>query len=125
MSEKDERLKDVIKTLAAEFVQRESNGISLITVTDVAIADRGGRATIYFTVLPENKTKGVLDFLKRKRAEFRDHVTNKSRIGRIPFFDFALDVGEKNRQRIDVISGSLAEASESTAADEDTEENKA
>ncbi|MBI5126465.1 MAG: ribosome-binding factor A [Candidatus Taylorbacteria bacterium] len=108
MSEKDERLKDVLKTLAAEFVQRESNGISLITITDVAIADRGGRATIYFTVLPEDKVKGVLDFLKRKRAEFRDYVTEKSRIGRIPFFDFALDIGEKNRQRIDEISGTIA-----------------
>ncbi len=108
MSEKDERLKDVVKSLAAEFVQRESNGISLITITDVAIADRGGRATIYFTVLPEDKQKGVMDFLKRKRAEFREHVMEKSRIGRIPFFDFALDIGEKNRQRIDTISNNLA-----------------
>lgn len=109
MSERDDRLRDLVKGLAASFVQRETNGISLITITDVALADRGGRATIYFTVLPEEKVKGVLDFLKRKRAEFREYFMSNARIGRIPFFDFALDVGEKNRQKIDDISRNIIE----------------
>jgi ribosome-binding factor A len=112
MSEKDDRLKEVVRSLAAEYLQRESNGLSLITVTDVSITDRGGRATVYFTVLPEGKQKAALDFVKRKRAEFREHVMEKSRIGRIPFFDFAIDVGEKNRQRIDSISQNIQNTEE-------------
>jgi ribosome-binding factor A len=100
---RDSKIRDIIKTLAAEYLSRESNRTSLLTITDVTVSDNGGEATIFFTVLPENMQKGALDFLKRKRSEFRDYVKEKSRIGRIPFFDFEIDKGEKNRQRIDEI----------------------
>lgn len=118
---KDGRLKDIIQEFAAKFIQRESNYTSLITVTDVVLADRGRRATIFFTVLPtgtatgadmamtaaelrESKEKAALDFMKRKRTEFRDYIQENSRLARIPFFDFEIDIGEKNRQKIDEIS---------------------
>jgi len=45
----------------------------------------------------------VLDFAKRKRAEFRDFAKKNIRAGRIPFFDFEIDAGEKHRQKIDAI----------------------
>ena len=48
--------------------------------------------------------KAALDFLKRQRSAFREFAMEKSRMGRIPFFDFELDSGEKNRQKIDEIS---------------------
>ncbi len=101
---KDGRLRDLIRDLAGKFIQLETNGLSLITITSIELGDRGTRATIYFTVLPLDKEKAALDFLKRKRAEFRTYVMNKARARRIPFFDFAIDTGEKNRQRIDEIS---------------------
>jgi ribosome-binding factor A len=101
---KDGRLKDLIHTMASEFIQRESNGTSLITVTDVAVADNGARALIFFTVLPIDKQKAAYDFLKRARTDFRNHVMSKTRMRRIPFFDFEIDTGEKNRQKIDEIS---------------------
>ena len=34
---------------------------------------------------------------------------DKSKLARIPFFDFQIDGGEKNRQKIDVISNSVGE----------------
>ncbi len=101
---KDGRLKDIIQDLAAKFIQLETNGLSLITITNIQLADRGSRATIYFTVLPKDKEKAAQDFLKRKRAEFRQFVMSKSKARRIPFFDFEIDFGEHNRQRIDEIS---------------------
>lgn len=104
---KDGRLKDIIKDFAAKFIQRESNYTSLITVTDVMLYDHGKRATILFTVLPADKEKGALEFMKRMRTEFREYIKEKSRLGRIPFFDFEIDVGEKNRQKIDEISGNV------------------
>jgi len=107
--DRDQKLKDIIKEVAATFLQRESNGISLITVTDVSISDRGNRATIFFTVLPENKEKGVIDFVKRKRADFREFFATKTRMRALPFFDFELDKGEKNRQKIDEIARSVIE----------------
>ncbi len=109
MSQKDDRLRDEIHRLAAEFIERESNHLSLITVTGVTVADKGTHATIFFTVLPIQKEKAALDFMKRMRGEFRDHVMKKSRIGRVPFFDFEIDGGEKNRQRIDELSNEADE----------------
>ncbi len=101
---REEKLKDLIKKVAASFMQLESNYTSLLTITDVALSDRGRRATIYFTVLPEEKEKAALDFAKRKRAEFREYFTEHARMRMCPFFDFEIDMGEKNRQKIDEIS---------------------
>lgn len=101
---RDEKMKDFIRATAADFIQRESNGTSLITVTNVSISDRGSEATIFFTVLPADKEKAAYDFLKRMRSEFREYLMHKSRMRRIPFFDFEVDGGEKNRQKIDEIS---------------------
>lgn len=114
MSQRDNRLRDEIKRLAALFLERESNHLSLITVTDVQLSDKGTHAKIFFTVLPIEKEKAALDFVKRMRGEFRDHVMKKSRIGRVPFFDFEIDGGEKNRQRIDELSHE-AEENQKTA----------
>ncbi len=104
MHERDEKLKELIRKVAGEFMQKESNHMSLITITDVSVSDKGQRATIFFTVLPEGKEKGALDFAKRKRAEFREAFAKQARIRAIPFFDFEIDKGEKNRQVIDEIS---------------------
>ena len=97
-------MRHAISELASKFIQIESSGASLITVTDVRVTNNGKNALILFTVLPEDKMKTVEKFLERKRADFQEYVRKHSRIGRIPFFDFAIDLGEKNRQNIDRIS---------------------
>ncbi len=101
---RDEKLKDLIKKVAADFMQRQSNYTSLITITDVSLSDRGRMAKIFFTVLPVEKEKGALDFAKRKRAEFREFFSENARMRALPYFDFEIDGGEKNRQHIDEIS---------------------
>lgn len=108
-SDRDQKLKDVIREAAAEFLQREGNYTSILTVTDVSLSDRGNEATIFFTVLPDNKEKGALDFVKRKRADFRLYFKNKARMRALPYFDFEIDKGEKNRQRIDEIASSIVQ----------------
>ena len=89
--------------MAGEFIQSESNYQSLITVTDVVVTDDFQKATIFVTVLPEQKQNAAIDFLKRQRKEFKSFIKKKSRMSRIPQFDFAVDFGEKHRQRIDEI----------------------
>ncbi|HEY4478625.1 MAG TPA: ribosome-binding factor A [Candidatus Paceibacterota bacterium] len=107
MSQRDEILKELIKKIAGEFVQKESNYTSLITITDVSLAERGKRSSIFFTVLPEEKEEAVLDFLKRKRSDFREYFKTKARMRALPYFDFNIDKGEKNRQHIDEISRNM------------------
>ena len=76
----------------------------MVTVTDVEMGDQGRRATVYFTVLPVDKEHAVVEFLVRKRGDFQNYVRERSRIGRVPLFDFGVDRGEKHRQRIDELT---------------------
>ena len=103
MKNREYKLKDIIKEVSAKFLNIESNRASMMTVTDVRISKDGKYATIFFTVYPSDKEKAALDFAKRKRAEFRDFAKKNIKAGRIPFFDFEIDAGEKHRQKIDSI----------------------
>jgi ribosome-binding factor A len=98
---KNKRAEDELKKLAMNFIERESNGTSLVTVTGAILENRGKNLHILFSVLPEDKEQVVLEFLKRKTGDFKDYLKKNSRIGIIPFVDFKIDLGEKNRQIVD------------------------
>lgn len=98
---RDRRTEDLIKEMAGKFLSIESNRTSLVTVTNINLYNRGKNVTIFFTVLPEDKEKAVEDFTKRKRGEFREYMKSNSRLPIIPFVDFEIDLGEKNRQNVD------------------------
>ncbi|MBU6426842.1 hypothetical protein KGQ27_01240 [Patescibacteria group bacterium] len=104
MNYKESKLKELIKTLAAEYFSRESNRTSLITITDVVLKSRGKIAVIMFTVLPQDQEAAALDFMHRQLTDFRNFVMDNARMMRVPYFEVAVDKGEKNRQRLDSIS---------------------
>lgn len=101
MSLRNEKVANLIKELAAQFLSRESNRTSLVTVTDCTTSPDLKKATIFFTVLPTEKEHDALEFSKRKRSELREFLKKNMKSKMIPFIDFAIDNGEKNRQRID------------------------
>jgi ribosome-binding factor A len=101
--QKQGRLGIEIRRLANEFLIRESNRLSIITVTGVDVDREAERAIISVSVLPADKEVAAMDFLKRSRSDFREFVKEKARLSRIPFFDFEIDRGEKNRQKIEDI----------------------
>lgn len=105
MSNRDERLIEILRDLAARFLMLNGSGASLLTVTRVELTSDGKRATIFFTVFPDNFEKTALKFTKRKRSEFKEFVKEHSKLGRIPLLDFEIDSGEKNRQKIDNLLG--------------------
>ena len=104
MDYKDEKLSELLRICAADFLQRESNQTSLITVTRVMISNKGKNAEVLFTVFPEDKETEAIEFTKRKAEEFRKYVSSHVRTRIIPFFRFGIDKGEKNRQNLDLIS---------------------
>ncbi len=104
---RDKKIEEVIKKCATRFMLEETSNASLLTVTRVEVTPKFEQATIYFTVFPENKEKTALEFLKRKRSEFKEILKNETRLGRIPFVDFEIDIGEKNRQNIERIGNSI------------------
>jgi ribosome-binding factor A len=101
MMERNEKVANRIKELSAEFLGRENNRTSLITVISCAVSPDLKRATIFITVLPDAKEKVALEFVKRKRKELREFLKKNMPIKIIPFIDIAIDLGEKNRQKID------------------------
>ncbi len=98
---KDQRTEEMVRELAMRFISLESNRTALVTVTRVDLYNRVKNATIYFTVLPEEREGTVLDFLRRNRPEFREFIKENARLPIIPFIDFEIDMGEKNRQIVD------------------------
>lgn len=90
-----------IRNIAQDFFQKESSGVSLITVTKANISRDLERSTIFITVLPENKEEQALSFAKRMRTDLRTEIKNKLRIRKIPNVEIKIDDGEKARQIMD------------------------
>jgi ribosome-binding factor A len=101
---RDKKIEEVIKKCATKFLLEEGSNASLLTVTNVIVSPKFEQATIFFTAFPESKEKTALEFLKRKRGEFKEILKDETRLQRIPFVDFEIDIGEKNRQNIERIS---------------------
>ncbi len=101
MTLRQEKVSNLLRQLAGTFVQGESNKTSLLTITSCSVSADLKKATIFLTVLPQEKEKAALDFLKRKRTEFRQYLKGKLETHTIPFVDFEIDKGEKHRQLID------------------------
>jgi len=102
-----EKIQEVVLNAASQFIQQESNGQSLITVTNVDLSSDFHNATIFVTVLPDETEDFAVEFLKRKLGDFRDFVKKKTRLQYIPWFTFAADKGQKSRLRVDEISEEL------------------
>jgi len=100
MPERKDLMAREIARAAGMFIARESNQQSLITVIHVDVSPDFTNAIIYVSVLPESSENAALDFLKRQRGDFRSWVAKELRFKRVPTFDFALDIGEKNRQQV-------------------------
>jgi len=107
MSTSNERAADLIKEAASEFIQRESNRNSMITVTNTAFSTDFKKVSIFVTVFPEQQEVAAIDFLKRNRRDFKEYLKSHTRLKRIPLVDFDLDQGEKSRQRLDEISSEI------------------
>jgi ribosome-binding factor A len=100
----EEKVTELLRQKAALFLQQNSNKSSLITVTNAHVTDDGKTATIYVSVFPENKEEEAVEFMKRNRPEFKHFLRDSARLRVIPFVDFKIDVGEKNRQKIDELT---------------------
>lgn len=90
-----------ILALVQDFFQRESSGLSLMTITRCEVSPDMRQGTIYMTVIPVEKEQAALDFARRMRTDMRKYVMKRLPVKVIPFFEIEIDYGEKNRQHID------------------------
>ncbi len=76
---------------AAEFINRESNRTSLITVTRVELDTRGQHLTVFVSVFPDENARIALEFLSRVRDEFAQYIKKTIKIRSIPRIVFLQD----------------------------------
>ena len=100
-SARQDKMRQLLREIVANFFARESGMRSLITVTDVTISPDFKRATVYITTIPESEENNALDFAKRKRSDLRDFIADTAKLRTLPVFEIKIDEGERNRQRID------------------------
>jgi ribosome-binding factor A len=96
-----EKIEDQIKEIAARAIERESNKTALITVTRVELFERGRKAMLLISVMPETGEESAMNFVKRLRPNIREEVKKALNIRTIPFLDVDIDSGEKARRHID------------------------
>ncbi len=103
MYDRHDRANSLLRELAARFIQENANSSPLITVTHVDVSLDYHYATIYFTTLPDGREADALIFLERTASELRHFILKESRLKHLPFFRFAIDMGERHRQHVDEV----------------------
>jgi len=101
MSDRQNKVASQVSQLVSAYISAESNRTSLITVTRASISPDLKKATIYFTVLPEDKEEEALYFLRRNGKDVRSYLRSRMETKVLPFIEFEVDKGEKSRQHID------------------------
>ncbi|MDR3571552.1 MAG: ribosome-binding factor A [Candidatus Pacebacteria bacterium] len=104
MVRRPEQANESIAHLAAQFLARESNHESLITVTRSEMSPNYKNVTVFLSILPIEQSEKALAFAKRLRSDFRQYLKQKTALHPIPTVDFEIDFGELNRQRVDELT---------------------
>lgn len=104
MPDRSDRARSILTSLVAQFIGEEANPTPLITVIRVEASSDFHRATIFVTVYPSNREEEAIHFLTRRGTDLREFLKKNGKFMRIPFFDFKIDFGEKNRQHIDEVA---------------------
>ncbi len=99
-----ERQLEAIAKAAAEYLSREANRNNLITVTRAEMSDDSKHAVVYISVFPEKGEEAALSFANRNRGEIGAYLLSRVRGMRVPRLEFKIDMGEKNRRRLDELS---------------------
>lgn len=92
--------REIIK-LVGRFLAEKTNQTSMVTITHSEISSDLRSATVYFTVLPREKTDTSQAFLNRLRPEVKEYIKKNMSSRVVPFISFEVDRGELHRQRID------------------------
>jgi len=107
MSRRHIQASEELAHLAGEFIAREARNpraSGLITVTRADLSDDFKNVMVYLSILPHSYEGEALTLAKRARSDFREYLKKHSAFHPIPTVDFAIDYGERNRQRVDELT---------------------
>lgn len=87
---RNDRVIELIAHEAAQFIAREANTDSLITVTRAQSGKHGDHIMVFVSVFPTLKARSALAFLERQREAFSNHLKTHTHL-RLPRVDFLLE----------------------------------
>lgn len=91
MRDRTETARQVLRDRAAEFVSRQADPHSLITVTRAEISSDFSHASLFISVLPADKETAALGLLNRHMTEFKEYLKKHARLPREPYIEFKLE----------------------------------
>lgn len=103
MATRDEKLEALISMQTAEFLNRNANRTSMITVTRTIFSRKSNRADIFITVFPDSEEGKALAYVRRQRREIQKFIGKNVRLRSIPYLEVSIDEGEKNHEKIENI----------------------
>ena len=103
-STRQKKYAEEIRKHAGNFIAQEANRNSMITPTSADVSPDLKQATVFVSVFPVDSEEMAINFLRRKRNDFRMFIKRNGYTKVLPFVDFQIDLGEKNRQIIDEIA---------------------
>ncbi|MGD0977033.1 MAG: 30S ribosome-binding factor RbfA [Minisyncoccia bacterium] len=111
MSERIKKLNDLLRDEVGKIILRENiapEGV-LITVLRAVISVTLEHATIYISVLPEDRSKEMLKKLKFKIYDIQQQLNKKLKIRTVPKIRFEIDTAELRAQHIEELLQKVGE----------------
>lgn len=103
MSLRIDKVNSLLRNIVSSFVGREFKDGIIITVTRVETSSDLRKAKIFVSVFPDNKSDDTLKLLQKKSWDLKKYAQPLLKMKFLPEFDFEIDYGEKNRQRLEEI----------------------
>ena len=94
------RVSSELKKYVSQYITELASQQSLITVTNIMVSDDFKSASVLISVLPESDEEKAVKFIERHLHDMHKTIEKRMKT-RVPFLTIAIDLGEKNRQRID------------------------
>jgi ribosome-binding factor A len=98
---RQEKMNEEVRKYVSEALNTIATHQSLITVTRADIAPNFKNGKIYVSILPESQERAALAFIERHAHDIREYLKKHLATRVVPFLTFELDLGERNRQRIE------------------------
>lgn len=104
---RQERASSLLFRLVSEFIAEHWVGASRVAVSRVEVGKGFKEAAVYIVVSPESQEKNALKELAGMRKKIYNEVAGILKTKFTPRFEFRIDKGEKNRERIEDLLKSI------------------
>lgn len=103
MSLRTDKVNSLLRNIVSSFIGREFKNGAIITVTHVDVINDLKKAKIFISIFPDNKSDEIMKLLQNKSWDLKKYAQPLLKMKFLPEFEFEIDYGEKNRQKLEEI----------------------